>query len=306
MFDERVLADLDVLDHLQLYGSTVKVADLLGLSQSSCSRRYRSLSELLDLDLDRGDNGYAARHNVDVLTAMRQAAQKLRVRRSLLRYSSGWQAPALELPQGWRGLCIPSMGTSQMLSLLDARLVDVWFGGLLECQPLIPVSLPVLQANRLALGQNLLAVPLLRWTYVLVSHCTHPLQKRSVITPDDLAAYPSPGLAMGVAPLFTSALREHGLATCGYGGADYDPVRWEGAAANGHNLAVVPPHRLPELEAQLGVMPLPYDLGLQEVMAVVGHRDVIADPCFVMAFQALREALRQSPLGRCSKVNWLR
>lgn len=305
MFDERVLADLDVLDHLQLYGSTVKVADLLGLSQSSCSRRYRSLSELLDLDFDRGDNGYVARHNVDVLTAMRQAAQKLRVRRSLLRCSSGWQAPALGLPQSFRGLCIPSMSTSHMLSLLDGRLVDVWFGGLLECQPLIPAALPVLQANRLALGQNLLAVPLLRWNYVLVSHRSHPLQKRSGISPDDLAAYPSPALAMGVAPLFTRALQEHGLATCAYGGADYDPVRWEGGAADGHSLAVVPPHRLPELEAQLGVVPLPFPLGIQEVMAVVGHRDVIADPCFVSAFQALRDALRQSPLGRCSKVSWL-
>jgi DNA-binding transcriptional LysR family regulator len=197
------------------------------------------------------------------------------------------------------------MSTSQMLSLLDGRLVDVWFGGLLECQPLIPAALPVLQANRLALGQNLLAVPLLRWNYVLVSHRNHPLQKRSVITPDDLAAYPSPALAMGVAPLFTRALQEHGLATCAYGGADYEPVRWEGGAADGHSLAVVPPHRLPELEAQLGVVPLPYSLGIQEVMAVVGHRDVIADPCFVRAFQALRDALRQSPLGRCSKVSWL-
>jgi DNA-binding transcriptional LysR family regulator len=305
MFDERVLADLDVLDHLQLYGSTVKVADLLGLSQSSCSRRYRYLSELLDLDFDRGDNGYAARQNVDVLTAMRQAAQKLRVRRSLLRCSSGWQAPALVFPQSFRSLKIPSMSTSQMLSLLDGRLVDVWFGGLLECQPLIPAALPVLQANRLALGQNLLAVPLLRWNYVLVSHRNHPLQKCSVITPDDLAAYPSPALAMGVAPLFTRALQEHGLATCAYRGADYEPVRWEGGAADGHSLAVVPPHRLPELEAQLGLVPLPYSLGIQEVMAVVGHRDVIADPCFVKAFQALRDVLRQAPLGRCSKVSWL-
>lgn len=305
MFDERVLADLDVLDHLQLFGSTVKVADMLGLSQSSCSRRYRSLSQQLDLDFDRGDSGYAARQNMDVLSAMRQAAQKLRVRRSLLRCSSGWQAPSLALPQDFRPLQIQTMSTSQVLSLLDGRLVDVWFGGLLECQPLIPAALSVLQANRLALGQSLLAVPLLRWSYVLVSHRSHPLQKRSAITPDDLASYPSPALPMGVAPLFTRALQQHGLASCAYGGSDYDPVRWEGPVADGHSLAVVPPHRLPELESRLGLVPLAYDLGIQEVMAVVGHRDVIADPCFVSAFQALREALRQSPLGRCPQVSWL-
>lgn len=197
------------------------------------------------------------------------------------------------------------MGTGQLLSLLDGRLIDVWLGGLLECQPLLPAALPVLQANRLALGQTLLAVPLLRWEYVLVSHRSHPLQKRSAITPDDLATYPSPALPMGVAPLFTSALQEHGLATCAYGSADYNPLRWEAPAADAHSLAVVPPHRLPELESRLGVVPLPYSLGIQEVMAVVGHRDVIADPSFVSAFQLLREALRQSPLGRCSGVTWL-
>ena len=305
MFDERVLADLDVLDHLQLYGSTVKVADLLGLSQSSCSRRYRSLSDQLDLGFDRGDDGYVPRRNIDILSAMREAAQKLRVRRAVPRCSTGWQSPGWGLPMGFRELLISSMSTGQALSLLDGRLVDLWFGGLLECQPLIPAALEVLQANRLALGQTLLAVPLLRWEYVVVSHRSHPLQKRSKITPDDLALYPSPALPMGVAPLFTRALQQHGLASCSYGGADYDARRWEGVAVDGHSLAVVPPHRLPELEAQLGVVPLPYQLGIKEVMAVIGHRDVIADPCFVRAFQLLKDALRSSPMGRCSHVRWL-
>lgn len=305
MFDERALADLDVLDHLQLYGSTVKVADLLGLSQSSCSRRYRLLSEQLDLGFDRGDDGYMPRRNIDVLSAMREAAQKLRVRRSVPRCSTGWQHPGWVLPMGFRELPISSMSTAQALSLLDGRLVDLWFGGLLECQPLISTALDVLSGNRLVLSQTLLAIPLLRWEYVLVAHRQHPLQKRSTISPDDLALYPSPALALGVAPLFTRALQQHGLASCGYGGANYDARRWEGGAVDGHSLAVVPPHRLAELESQLGLVPLPYQLGIKEVMAMIGHRDVIADPCFVRAFQLLKDALRHSPMGRCSHVRWL-
>jgi len=110
---------------------------------------------------------------------------------------------------------------------------------------------------------------------------------------------------MGVAPLFTRALQEHGLGNCPYGGSDYSACRWEGLAGDGHSLAVVPPHRLPELEAELGLVPVRYALGIEEVMAVVGHRDAIADPCFVKAFQQLRDALRQSPMGRCSQVRWL-
>lgn len=305
MFDERVLANLDVLDHLQLYGSTVKVAELMGLSQSSCSRRYRALNELFDLSVDSSDGNYEPRQNIDVLADMRQVAQKLRVRRSVLRCSLAWQAKGLALPPGFRMLDLPSMATGQALSVLEARLVDVWLGGLYECQPLISASLEILQGNRLALGQSLIALPLLRWEYVLVSHRTHPLQRRTSITPDDLAKYPSPALPMGVAPLWTRALQEHGLATCPYGGSDFNPGRWEGIASDCHSLTLVPPYRLPDLESQLGLVPVPYALGIHEVMAAVGHRDAISDPCFMQPFRALRDALRQSPIGRCSQAVWL-
>lgn len=305
MFDDRVLANLDVLDHLQLYGSTTKAAECMGLSQSSCSRRYRALSALFDLSVDRSDGNYEPRRNIDVLADMRQVAQKLRVRRSVLRCSLGWQAKGLALPPGFRLLDLSSMATGQALSQLEGRLVDVWLGGLLECQPLISAPLGVVQANRLSLGHSLLALPLLRWEYVLVSHRSHPLQRRRSIGPEDLAQYPSPALPMGVAPLFTRALQEHGLASCPYGGRDYNPCRWEGLACDGHSLAVVPPHRLPALETELGLVPVRYSLGIQEVMAVVGHRDAIGDPCFVKPFQALRDALHRSPIGRCSETHWL-
>ncbi len=305
VFDESVLSDLDVVDYIQIFGSTVKVAELLDLSQSSCSRRYRLLSDQLGLGFDRGDDGYLPRLNIDVLSALREAAQKLRVRRATLRCSTGWQSPGLALPLGFRQLRMSSMSTSQALSLLDGRLVDVWIGGLLECQPLMPASLEVLQANRLALGQTLLAIPLMRWEYVLVSHRNHPLQRCSKITPDDLELYPSPALPMGVSPLFTRALQQHGLSSCAYGGDDYDAHRWEGVAIDGHSLAVVPPHRLVELESQLGVVPLPYQLNIKEVLAVIGHRDVIADPAFLRSFQLLKGVLRKAPIGRCSEVQWL-
>lgn len=305
MFDERIFANLDVLDHLQLYGSTVKVADQMGLSQSSCSRRYRALSELFDLSVDRSDGTYLPRQNFDVLADMRQVAQKLRVRRSHLRCALAWQTRGLSLPPAFKLLDLPSVATTQALSLLERRLVDVWLGGLLECQPLISASLAVVQANRLALGKTLLALPLLRWEYVLVSHRNHPLQRRSAITPDDLAQYPSPALPMGVAPLLTSALQNHGLANGTVASSDDNPDTWLASAADQLSLLVVPPHRLPELEARLDLVPLRYALGIQEVMAVVGHRDAIADPAFVQSFHALREALRQSPMGRCSQAHWL-
>jgi DNA-binding transcriptional LysR family regulator len=303
MFDERVLANLDVLDHLQLYGSTVKVAEILGLSQSSCSRRYRALSELLDLGVDRSEGGYEPLQNTDVLADMRQVAQKLRVRRSLLRCSLAWQVEGLPMPPGFRLLDLESLSTAQALSVLEGRLVDVWMGGLHECQPLIAASLEVLQGNRLALGHSLLALPLLRWEYVLVSHRSHPLQSRTTITPDDLAKYPSPALPLDVSPLFTHALQQHGLASCVYG--DDFPYCWEELALDCDSLMVVPPYRLPELEKQHGLVPVRYALGIHEVIAVVGHRDAIVDPCFAKALDDLRSILRESPISRCSQTSWL-
>ena len=306
MFNESVLADLDVLDHLQLFGSTLRVSQLMGLSQSSCSRRFRALNELFDLSIDRSDGGFEPRQNIDVLTEMREVAQKVRVRRSVLRCSLSWQVQDLALPSEFRVLDLESMATSKALSLLEGRLVDVWVGGLHECQPMISASLEVLQSTRLALGQSLLALPMLRWEYVLVSHRTHPLQRLTSITADDLAKYQSHILPMGVCPIFTRSLQERGLESHPISGSNYSPGDWEAFTSDCHSMMVVPLYRLSELEKQLGLVPVSYSLGIYEVMAVVGHRDVIADACFVKAFHSLRDALRQSPIGSCSHTSWLR
>jgi hypothetical protein len=147
---------------------------------------------------------------------------------------------------------------------------------------------------------------MLRWEYVLVSHRTHPLQGLTSITADDLAKYQSLILPIGVPPIFTRSLQERGLDSQPIGSSNYSPGDWEGITFDSHTLMVVPPHRLPELEKQHGLVPVRYPLGIHEVMAVVGHRDVIADACFVKAFHALRDALRQSPIGRCTHTSWLR
>jgi DNA-binding transcriptional LysR family regulator len=305
MFDEQHFADLDVVDHLEVFGNMDRAAALLGLSQSSCSRRYRSLSAFLDLGFDRIAGQYIAQRNHDVLAALRHAAQKLRVRRQWLRLSQGWEFPGAFCPSGWRPFPVPSMDTSQIMSLLDGRLLDVWFGGLLECQQLLNQPLTQLGPKRIALGQTLSALPLLRLRLVLLAHRHHPLAGRSNLTPDDLARFPSPALPMGAAPLLNCQLQQHGLATTPYGCSDYDPERWEAVACDGHTLVVAPQHRAPALEEQFQLVPLSYDLGLVDVGAVVGHRDVIADPCFKVAFEQWLALLKASPLAACPDLEWL-
>jgi len=88
-------------------------------------------------------------------------------------------------------------------------------------------------------------------------------------------------------------------------GTDYDQERWEGVARDGHSLSYGPPQRLSEIGLRWQLQALPYDLGISDVAAVVGHRDVLSDPSFATAFQTLLAALRTSPLGSCSQIQWL-
>lgn len=305
MFDEECFADLDVLDCLEMFGSTAKTALLLGLSQSTCSRRYRSLSDLLDLGFERIDGRYASRRNHDVLAAFRHAAQKLRVRRQWLRFAPSWQFPDHSCPKAWHHFPVPSMSFSEVLSLLDNRLLDASFGGLYECQHLIVESLQHLDSERIALGQEFMALPLLRMRLMLLAHRSHPLVGRASLTPDDLALFPSPALPMGAAPLLNGHLQEHGLATSPYGSTDYDPERWEAVACDGHTLVYAPEHRLQELESQYQIVPLSYNLGLADVGALVGHRDVLMDPSFKVAMQQLLLLLKASPWAACPGLEWL-
>jgi DNA-binding transcriptional LysR family regulator len=305
MFNAESLSDLDVLDHLELLNSTVVAGRVLGISQSNCSRRYRAFSELLDVDFDRVDGFYRAQRNLDVLDSLRVAAQKLRLRRQLLRISAAWPYGPIDLPLGWHNLTVRSMSTSDLLSLLSGRLLDVWIGGLLECQPLLKVPLSLLTGRSQSLGQTLRCLPLFRWSLVLVAHREHPLTSRTRLTPEDLQACPSPALPIGAAPLLTTALQAQGLANTPYGSSDYELERWEAAARDGRTLSYAPPHRLAELERRFDLVRLPYDLGISDVAAVIGHRDVIGDPAFAGPFKQLSALLRDSHLGRCSEIQWL-
>lgn len=301
---EALFDDLDIVDYLELFGSTVKAADLLGLSQSSCSRRYRTFSDTIGIDFDRVDGVYAAQSNHDVLLSLRSAAQKIRVRRRRFRIALNWLFSLLPVPDGWRLLPLASMNTGHVLTLLDGRLLDLWVGGLFECQSLIGEPLHLLGSKRIAIGQSLQCVPLFRVPIHLVARRDHPLLARSSLSADDLAGYPSPSLPLGAAPALITSLQAHGLASTPYGGSNYDVNRWEGASRDGITLSYAPAHRLAELEERWQLVPLPYELGITEVTAVVGHRDVIFDPCFASAFQQITELICASTVGRCREIQW--
>ena len=276
-------SDLAILDYLELYNSTVGCAQALGLSQSSCSRRYRAFSDQLGLEFDRVDGRYQCMANKDVVAGLRLAYQKLRLSRLRLRLCLGWQLGALE-PSHWDGLGVPMglrpMDSWKLLSLLEKRLVDVAVMGLLEFDRLMQNKTSSRGTKRIPLSATMLCIPTCEWSLHLLSHQDHPLQGYGDTAQDDLAQYPSPSLPIGMAPVLMAALQNHGLASVPCGLSSYEEARWEGTASDGISLSYGAPHQLEGLRERYQLVPLPYDLQIRECLGVVGHRDVLVDGRF--------------------------
>jgi hypothetical protein len=308
MVQQEVVSDLEVLDFLELFNSTVESAKRLGISQSSCSRRYRSFSELFGIGFDRIADQYRATSNFDVLTSLRQAAQKLRVRQLRPRITIGWQLgnlPLSGLDEVGQVLPIRPMNSWRLLSLLEQRLVDVALMGVMEFQSLLRQPLGRLRSRLIPLSSSMLCVPIGLFEYKLLAHRDHPLQGRRDLKADDFSQYPSPALPLGTAPALMEALQNQGLATQQCGLIDYDEACWEGFASNGLGLSYGAPHQVPRLVNRYQIHPLNYGLDLHECFGLVGHRDVLSDPGFSKIYTPSLSCLRTGLNGSSQGIQWL-
>ena len=196
------------------------------------------------------------------------------------------------------------MDSWRVLSMLENRLIDYWIGGLLDYGSMLEQPLQRQRFERVQVTGALMAVPLCRFDLHLVSHQTHPLKAQKKINADQLALYPSPALDVGMAPSLMGQLQERSLATAPSGLRDHDWTRWQAAAADGIALSYSPPHDLARLKAD-GIETLPYDLGITDVGAVLGHRDAIEDGCFHTHLKAMVELFRSSAAAAHPGLRWL-
>jgi DNA-binding transcriptional LysR family regulator len=308
MISLEAISDLEILDYLEIYGSTVECAKKLNISQSSCSRRYRAFSEMFNLDFDNDGESYGCSQNLDVLTSLREAAQKLRIRSGSPRVCQGWQLgdhSLVDRASGLREVEIRPMNSWTLLSLLDRRLIDLAVMGLYEFQSLLDAPLDRLKRQRLDLSASVQCVPVCRWSYTLVARADHPLQGRTNLTAKDLARFPSPSLPLGVAPHLMVALQRQGLANHTSGLHNYESGRWEGFAADGHGLSYCSPAMLPKAASTWSLSPLQYKLGIHEWMAVVGQRDVLGDSRFPDYLKVLWTNLKGLIPQDGSQSGWL-
>jgi DNA-binding transcriptional LysR family regulator len=308
IMQEELVSDLEVLDYLELFNSTVEAAKLLGIAQSSCSRRYRSFSQRYGIGFDRIAERYSASSNLDILACLRQACQKLRIRQGCPRLTIGWQLGDLPIPELQEaGVVLPirPMNSLRLLSLLEQRLLDVALMGMLELQNLLGQPLQRLRARRITLSPTMLCVPIGVYDLKLIAHSSHPLQGRSDLNPEELGQYPSPALPLGMAPTLMGSLQPHGLANQPCGLSEYQEQAWEGFARDGVGLSYCGPHRLAHLERMYELNALPYKLGIQDCIGFVGHRDVLADPAFRQTFRVGLRGLRSALTGCGAEIFWL-
>lgn len=308
MLHEETVTDLEVLDFLELFNSTVESAKHLGISQSSCSRRYRSFSELLGIGFDRISDQYRATTNFDVLTSLRQAAQKLRVRQLRPRISIGWLLGDLSLPgldKVGKVLPIRPMSSWKLLSLLDQRLVDVSLMGLMEFQGLLRQPIARLRSRLLPLSSSMLCVPIGMLEFKLLAHRDHPLHGKSNLKADELRLFPSPALPLGMAPTLIEGLQCHGLASQQCGLIDYNESSWEGFASDGHGLSYGTLHHILNLEGRYNIRPLNYNLNMKDCIGIVGHRDVLTDTSFTKIYSQSIACLKAGTKSDGTAIKWL-
>ncbi|QCH14440.1 hypothetical protein CB0101_05425 [Synechococcus sp. CB0101] len=193
----------------------------------------------------------------------------------------------------------------RLLSLLERRLLDVAVMGIMEFQHLLNHSLSRLRLSRTPMGTSMMFIPICMWDLQLIAHRDHPLQGSLELDLDVFANYSSPGLSLGTAPALMSALQSHGLGSTAYPSPQYEESAWEGSASDGHSLSYAAPHLLPKLERYYQVTRLNYDLDISECLAIVAHRDVIADPSFNETFRHLHQKLAEAFSPFKSQIAWL-
>ena len=139
------ISDLDRIEVLGIFGSTTRCSEVLGTSQSSCSRRYRLFRSEFNLGIGRLDDGSRPSSNADSLKSLLQTGEKLRLRSGRFRHAVAWPCGDLSkslLHHFTRAIAIPiaPMGIHQVLNMLDHLRLDLVLCGLLEPQALLPLA----------------------------------------------------------------------------------------------------------------------------------------------------------------------
>ncbi len=191
-----VLQPIEVLDHLELSGSTTGAATSLKMSQPTVSRRSRILINDLALKPRPVKALQALRYGeTPCLKLLRRASQWHRLEAGAWRLgASPWQLPVLRSMQGWAAVPLRFRHPLAWRELLQAHAIDGALISGLDLQLALPEAFETTSEPAVA--------PIRLWQDCLL----HPLtpQRLGLLLPPDLAE-PPPSWETVAVPLQQSA-----------------------------------------------------------------------------------------------------
>ena len=270
---------LAALDLTQWLGSEVKASERLCCHQSTVSRRVQAALQLFEAQLVRVDGELQLVVPDRLLAMQREVHQLARLLMDgpLRLELDHWVGRDLleGRPSQWQLGRSGGIGIRRPLQLLRQRVVDAWLASKLSDLP-DPAD-PDFEVVELA------RVPL-----VLLAGSEHPLQSERRITPEQLRAFPSLGIAGDPYPGFAGDLRNQGLWSHAVEMRRYAFGRWEALALDG--TTTVPSNAL-ALVQDPALKPLPWHSELQDCVAVVVRSDVAGTPAIERLLVCLRQQL---------------
>ncbi len=270
----RIFADLELLDLLELTGSSVNTAPLLHMSQPTVSRRRRKLQQ--DLDLMPGSN--LREGDGPCLRLLRRAAKRHRLDAGIWRLGGdGWcfdpvvgagqvltSQPRFAALRHWRALVEGHVLDGAVVSGHELRLA----------MPSLP-GVPAEDGQPVA-WQNCIAVPLLQMPLRLLSRAGQP-RGRPTVVPWSRVIMPPLSCCAGLA----TALRQQQLRPVHLKPAPTPRKAWLRALDQDAALALATPLWQQQLQAcepvPLQEHPLPQPLTL-ELWLLVHRRDWSKQP----------------------------
>ena len=279
---------IPVLDFLEILPSTGKVGEYLSLDQSSVSRIYRQVSEMLGLEIVKNNGRYSSTKNLEILNSLRGASQALRLYKKDFPIRVLLKPLSLSAPQEMGKtihLIDYSFGLNWGMQLLKEKIIDIYIADGFE---VLPEDWNDLQITRFAIG-DLVGGTLLSNSIQLATHPDHPLQSHEKLSGREFWSYPSVAVSNNLFPRLSKALISNGLWQDHCEMKKYSAKNWEGKTRDRKHIAYVNSFTIKQLQESIKLQTLNYDLNLKSCEVALIHRDNLENPRLNKYFACLKD-----------------
>ena len=276
---------LEALDCMIWLGSEANAGCLTNFSQSTICRRAKQATSIFKIRLAKAGGEWNTYPNSTLLTLERQVHQLFRFahERTLRLESDHWAGRQLisNLPTPWAHGRAGRIGIQRPMQLLRERVIDAW----ITCTK---ADLPE-PNNPTYISYELATMPLM-----IACARNHPLGQIGQLSAGDLQQFPSLSVADHHYPMFAAQMQAKGTWNTPQAMNNYSYDRWEGQALQ--NLYTIPINTLSNPLGNGRLIPLDFDLRINDCIALVIRRDISEQPAIHQLLDHLQQQLHNLAL----------